>query len=492
MGMKKIVDIKLNVKPVFSQLIHYHAYEGPCRLGGKEMLTREFDEHAAAQKYEAFKNDMQNNLPDCINVLDPVYVQFFDDFIIPDDEVEKIIEKDGEVDFYLFDGFFQQLFAKEVARRTKKPVGIIGMMAGPDGTAYLKAMGFEAYPFIDRSDLEYVLKLLQVKKAVANTHCLLAFRNQAIADSETSNFTHLEEVKNRVGMRTRYINVEDVLKAFEEWEEELTPESERLAEELVAGAAACHMDGKKYTPKDIRFYLTVKKLLEKHDCNAFTIPCPEVCATRYLNDNQFLFCLAHSLLKEDGIPSACAVDMNALLCISILTSLTDKAPHMGNVHPFAKDTFEKSVKSAQSNPKALKIADEILHEENVVMMFHAVPTRNMHGRDHQTAYELRNFTTSGFGTTMRYDYNQDKGATLTMIRFDPLVKKVHLVKSKLLCGSGLDTVGCSTGFFFQVENVKDFFKKQGCVGHHYTWVFGDYTEEMKDLMEMMGIEVMES
>jgi len=492
MGIKKITDVKLNVKPVFSQLIHRHAYEGPCRLGGPDMLTREFDEHSAASKYESFCTDMKTNLPDCVNVLEPVYAEFYDDFIIPDAPIEEIIAQDSNVDFYLFDGFFQQLFAKEVARRTKKPVGIIGMMAGPDGSAYLRAMGQEAYPFIDRSDLEYTLKLLQVRKAIASTHVLLVNKNQAIADSETSNLTHLEEIKNRLGMRTRYANLEDVLESFEEFEEELTPESERIAKELAEGADAIHMDCEKYTPKDVRFYLTVKKLLEKHDCNAFTIPCPEVCATRYLNNNKFLFCLTHSLLKEDGIPSSCAVDMNAMLCISLLTSLTNKAPHMGNVHPFAKDTFEKSVKSSQSNPKALRIVDDILDMDNIVMMFHAVPTRNMHGLDKQDPYEIRNFTHSGFGTTIRYDYNRDRNETLTMIRFDPLAKKVHLVKSKLIAGAGLDTVGCSTGFFSQVKNVKDFFKKQGYVGHHYTWVFGDYTEEIKDLMEMLDIEVMES
>ena len=39
----KPVDVKVNIKPVFFQLIHHAAYEGPCRVGRKEDLTPEAD-----------------------------------------------------------------------------------------------------------------------------------------------------------------------------------------------------------------------------------------------------------------------------------------------------------------------------------------------------------------------------------------------------------------------------------------------------------------
>lgn len=44
--IEKPVDVKLNVLPIFGSLIHLYAYEGPCRFGGAEELTNEFDSNA--------------------------------------------------------------------------------------------------------------------------------------------------------------------------------------------------------------------------------------------------------------------------------------------------------------------------------------------------------------------------------------------------------------------------------------------------------------
>jgi len=43
--------------------------------------------------------------------------------------------------------------------------------------------------------------------------------------------------------------------------------------------------------------------------------------------------------------------------------------------------------------------------------------------------------------------------------------------------------------YWEVADVKDFFKKQLDFGHHYSWVYGDYIEQLKDLGEVLGLEV---
>lgn len=42
-------------------------------------------------------------------------------------------------------------------------------------------------------------------------------------------------------------------------------------------------------------------MMKHYDCNAFTMPCFEVCATRELDKRKLTFCLAHSLFKDEEL-----------------------------------------------------------------------------------------------------------------------------------------------------------------------------------------------
>ena len=59
-------------------------------------------------------------------------------------------------------------------------------------------------------------------------------------------------------------------------------QAKKYAEELVREANAVHMPAENIV-NDCKFYLAVNKVLDQYDCNAFTIPCFEMCATRELN-----------------------------------------------------------------------------------------------------------------------------------------------------------------------------------------------------------------
>lgn len=84
-----------------------------------------------------------------------------------------------------------------------------------------------------------------------------------------------------------------------------------------------------------KVYVATKKLLERYECNAFTLPCFEICATGRINKEKYTWCLTHSLLKEEGIPSACESDYNALLSMIVVMAVAGNAPHMANTHPGA-------------------------------------------------------------------------------------------------------------------------------------------------------------
>ena len=250
--------------------------------------------------------------------------------------------------------------------------------------------------------------------------------------------------------------------------------AEEIKDDLIKGAKCVYMPEKEVL-KSVHFYIVAKKMLEKYECNAFLIPCFEICATTRLNSERYTFCLAHSLLKEDGIPSGCEADLNALMAQIVLMNLRNVAPHMGNFHPL-------------THPKMKQMGvDEGC---NLVSIHHAVATRYMAGRDKAPAeYSLQCFTQSGWGATIRYDFNQDKGKIITLLRFDPSGTKMLAIKATIVEAQGTTDIGCHTGFIAKVDDVKDMYRKQKYFGHHFAWTYGDLREELKEFGDVMGIEV---
>jgi L-fucose isomerase-like protein len=486
MSINKGIDLKLNVKPSYFHLIHESAYEGPCRTGIGEQLTKEFDQKIGEEKFKNFKNVLNTVFStDYINMLEPEYLTWTDEFILREKEIKKLTNDLNEADLFLFDGVFHQYPASEIAIRFKKPVGVIGCCASDDTTASLRPKGLEAYGYIDPEDASRHMPLLRVKKAIRNTKVLVVLKKEIISKGVLSTITDLEKLKVKLGVNFIYINAEELFDDVRAIRGEQKQRAEVITDELINNAERNTMT-RENIQKSVEFYIVIRDVLEKYECNAFTMPCFEVCATRVFNDEfHFTPCLAHSLLKEEGIPSACESDINALMAMNILINLTRKAPHMGNTHPVAHEE-----KTDQSIPSGLEVISEIKNKKNIISTWHAVPTRKMKGINKGfMPYNIQSFTQSGWGATLRYDYNRDKGEKITLLRLHPTGEKMFAVKGKIVAGAGLDTVGCPTGLYWKVSDVKDFFKKQLDFGHHYAWVYGDYIEQLKDLEKVLGLEV---
>ncbi|NLA43618.1 hypothetical protein GX865_05765, partial [Candidatus Saccharibacteria bacterium] len=78
----KPLDMKLNVLPVFGALIHDYAYEGPCRFGAADELTKEFDTMATAAGFKAFQQRLDKDYHDNsdINMLQAQFIACSDEF----------------------------------------------------------------------------------------------------------------------------------------------------------------------------------------------------------------------------------------------------------------------------------------------------------------------------------------------------------------------------------------------------------------------------
>ena len=56
--MKRGIDIKLNVRPIFLSLVHQTVFEGPCRFGHVEELEMAYDQMVEAELFEQYKKDI--------------------------------------------------------------------------------------------------------------------------------------------------------------------------------------------------------------------------------------------------------------------------------------------------------------------------------------------------------------------------------------------------------------------------------------------------
>ncbi len=502
--IRKTIDVKYYVRPVFIGLQHKYFYEGPCRFGEGDELMPEYDAMMNREMYAAFTEEVVKHGTDGVVILDPIYVERDDWFKNPEQMYEEMSEDIADVDFYLFHfGIGRGDIYLEFATQFKKPVGSAPGLCcdGIGNTAAVKNRGLEAYAFLSWEEFDMQMRVLRVRKVLRNTRVLLAVRwDSNRSFSSYDNFINQSEITDKWGIKFRHVNVHELLDQTQMRDpmtnpsipgreglninEEDMKEIEKITDDLVAGAEECTMEPD-MVKKTITAYYTVQKLLDAYDCNAFTAPCPDLCSTRRFTAEQFTLCMTHSLNDENGISSACEYDINSVIGKVIMTNLSGKAPYMGNTNAIV-------YKDGHMVPFH-KFSDETIEhiedKTNLYMTFHSTPNRKFKGLgEPKSKYRLAPFAYSGFGATIRYDWKQDIGQVITMIRISPDAKKIFIAKGTICGGAGYEMKNCDQGVFFHVADQKDFFHKQSYFGNHTVLAYGDYVEELVRLAEALDLE----
>ena len=512
-GIVKGKDIKLNVQPVTISIYHEYVFEGPCRFGEGEQLTKDYDLMRIAMIHKGFVDEVQEKLGslDFINIMEPIVIKRDETFPVTDELLDEMGKDAAETDLYLIKFHpFGIDFALAFAQKYKKPLASVLQCCNDSGmVASLRPRGCEAYGWPSWEDAIEGMKVLRARKALANTRVLCVPRNNSNNSlSALDSFYHHDEVTERLGVQFRYYNLHEFMDQTNNVDPTTNPtlpgrrcdnindedeaEIAKLVDELMAGADECDMTAEDVFPS-MKAHHLVNKLLEKLECNAFAAPCPDMCATRRLNENRFTLCLNHSLNNEQGICSACEYDLSALLSMELLCNLSLSAPYMGNT---AVATYRKGEPVAPLVPLVTmqyeegEVEESIAGLENVCYTFHATPPRNLKGFGTENApYGLNSFAYSGWGATIRYDFAQDNGQVVTMCRFDPLCKKIFVCKGTIVGGMGYKAMNCSEGVFFQVEDSHRFLQCAGQVGNHIPLVYGDYVDDVVKLASMLDLEV---
>lgn len=474
MRKNSVLNDKLVVQPVFISLQHKHVFMGPCRYGIGEELTYDYDHEMAQKDLEYFEKDMNDYLDlGEVELLDTKFIEWHEDFAVPEDQLNAAIAENEKVDAYLISGTRLISYVSTIiGKRTNKPLvwvplskSIQSRLGGIDASAHMHALGYhEMYNALDFDELNRMFRIMRVRKALKNTKIMYALRNNVLSFGCVSSFINLQDVTDRFGTEIVNYNGREFFNMMDEFTEEDNEQAKKYAEELVREANAVHMPAENIV-NDCKFYLAVNKVLDQYDCNAFTIPCFEMCATRELNKRHLTFCLTNSLLKDDGIPAACAADIGSVISLDIMMNIARKSPHMGNYMVMVKDI-----------------------ENNTMRILHDVATRCMKGYDNPDKVDYVSFTKGNWGATMRYDFAKDAGETITMINISPKMDKIMIAKGEITGCDDFLTQECKHAVVFKVKDARDFHAKQEYFGQHYVWVYGDYTEDLKAFAKLMGME----
>lgn len=474
--IKKCLDEKIIVKPILWSMYHLNAYQGPCRYGQGYSLTTEYDIETTKKEFERFKERIKSVAKaEKTIILEPVILHWNEDFIMRNSIWDEALKDDNKVDLYLVCGVrVSGYFTVELAKRTNKAISFLPAVKSlvrcdqVDMSAHLYAIGREeVYPCYDTDDLAKVFDILWVKKVMRNMKIFFPIKSAFLSFGCQSSYISLDDITKRFGTTFAHVNAQEVFDEIDSLTNDELEICSEMTAKLINEAKDVHMSPE-FTKNDYMFYIAIKKMMAQRDCNAFTIPCFEVCATRELNKRKFTFCLAKSLFREEGIPSACAGDVGSVLTNALLMAITNCAPYMGNTMVWER-------------------------EHNLCRIHHDSPTRFMKGYDKpMMPFELVNFALDGWGTTIRYDFSQDTGSPITLVNLSPDMKKIMIVSGEIEGCEDFLTPECTLAMRFYVKNANHFLNCQKYVGHHFGMVYGDWKDKIKSIAEAYNLEILEA
>lgn len=454
--MKKLAkETKLIVRPVVGTLTHSHFWEGPCRAGRYEDMQPEREREDAKSLFSYCMGKLKC-LTDEVTLLEAVHAVYQEDFIVPKETMEKLSENVETVDFFLVMGW-----RVPKLERFQKPLVIWqNGNEGIDVAAYCRSIGVEAYVAMTIEELNKIIHLLWVRKAVASTRALILTQGEQPTFGIQSLIRDPEIIRSRYGMEI----IKVPFKRIFTYMDQITDEEARpLTEQMLKGSKDTKVNPEWFI-NDIKYYLAARRMMDEYDCNAFSTTCHELCTSEIPQQRKFTPCVCHSLMKDNGIPSACEEDLNALLAMTILQLLADRPAFMGNPN---------------------------MESEEIIRIHHAVPALCMNGYGTEPLdYKLWAFTGQGFGGKLQVDFAQNKQDRVTLCRFNPMGDTVSLATAIVL-KTEFEQYYCSPYYYLQVEDASAFMHNLADFGHHQVLVFGDYSRAMKALARVMHFRIQE-
>lgn len=454
--MKELaMKTKLVVRPIIGYLTHSHFWEGPCRAGRAEDMTAEA-ESAAADKAFARSCEQMKQMTSEIEFLEPIDCRYDEKFIVDEKTFAKIGEDIEKVDFFLCMGWR----IPKLERFGKTVVIMQNGNEGIDFAAYCRSIGVEAHVCMDVRDVNELAHRLWVRKAVRNTRALVLTAGSQPTFGIQSLIRDPEILRQKYGFEVIKLPFQDIVKYMEQISDE---EAKPLADKLINGSKDTKVNTDWFI-NDIKYYLAAKKMMDIYDCNAFSTACHELCTSEIPQRMKFTPCVCHSLMKDEGVPSGCEEDLNALMAMLIMQYAANRPAFMGNPN----------------------------HEtDELLRIHHAVPALCMNGYGTKPMeYKLWAFTGQGFGGKLQVDFAENESNYVTLGRFNP-AGDTMCVKVGEVLRSEFEELYCSPYYYIKMDDARTYMHNLAGFGHHQVLIFGDWMKEIKEISKLMGFKVLE-
>ncbi len=452
---EKAMNQKLVVRPIVGCLTHSHFWEGPCRAGYAKDMTPEAEDAAATAAFEAAKAQLAQATPE-IEMLPAVDARYDEKFVVPREVYAQIEEDMDRVDFFLC----MNWRIPKLERYRKTVVIMQNGNEGIDFAAYCRSIGVEAYVCMDLADLNELAHLLWVRKVVAHTRALVLTHGSMPTFGLQSVIRDPELIRQRYGMEIVKLPFRDIFSYMDR----VTDDEARPIAERIWGGALEQKVRKEWFINDIKYYLAAKRMMDDYDCNAFSTACHELCTSEIPQQRKFTPCTCHSLLKDEGYPSGCEEDLNALLAMTIMQAAAMRPAFMGNPN---------------------------METDDLLRIHHAVPALCMNGYGKKPLrYKLWAFTGQGFGGKLQVDFTENEEQYITLGRFNPMADTISVKRGEVL-RSEFDEVYCSPYYYIKMNDARGFMHQLAGFGHHQVLIFGDYTRMLQKIGRVMGFKVME-
>ena len=452
---QKAMELKLVVRPIVGCLTHSHFWEGPCRAGHLEDMTPEAEKKAADAAFAAAKETLKQ-ATDEIEFLPAVDARYDEKFVVGEDVFAQIEADMDKVDFFLC-----MNWRIPKLERYRKPVVILqNGNEGIDFAAYCRSIGVEAYVCMDIQDLNEIAHILWVRKAIANTRALVLTAGGQPTFGIQSLIRDPEILHQKYGFEVVKLPFESIVPYMDAITDE---EARPIAEKIIHGANDVKVNTDWFI-NDIKYFLAAKRMMDVYQCNAFSTACHELCTSEIPQNRKFTPCMCHSLMKGEGIPSACEEDLNAMMAMLVMQYSANRPAFMGNPN---------------------------METDELLRLHHAVPALCMNGYGTQPLeYSLWAFTGQGFGGKLQIDFAQNKSNYVTLGRFNPAgdtmcVKVGEVIKSEF------DDVYCSPYYYIKMDDAREFMHNLAGFGHHQVLIFGDWMKQIKKIAKVMGFRVLE-
>lgn len=304
---------------------------------------------------------------------------------------------------------------------------------------------------LDFEDIHRLLRCLEAQKRLSHTRTVL-FGMPSSWYLRWYSFPDLETLRRKTGIDFIPVEMRELVdKAKEadpaaasaladEWRQTAKDTVEPPMEDIVQAAAV---------------YTAIDDILTSHGASAMAINCLEITQSRTFQGQITNPCMAMTHLRDMGIPSACEMDIPAMLTMLLLGSLGHKPTFLGNI--------------VRADPN-----------DNTIKLSHCILPTRMHGFDQEPLpYILRDFHGSQGVTAFT---EVPRGVRVTLARAQRNLERVVAVQGEIV--ECRDTIFCRNTLTIRIKDVRAFIEQ--AEGNHQVLIFGDYLKDLRVLGHLLG------